>query len=121
MNADKHFQKGERFERSQMKLDPVEDSEVVIEGCYMAAHNYLLAGAGWRGFTHPQSHAHSENAGLLSRQVKAPPEIQKAWNRLDAMRPGSVYGSRSGGMEGAEARANLKIIKDWPEEARPRP
>ncbi|GEM_PF-3300629 len=45
MNADKHFQKGERFERSQMKLDPVEDSEVVIEGCYMAAHDYLLAGA----------------------------------------------------------------------------
>lgn len=121
MKADKHFQKGERFERSQMKLDPVEDSEAVIESCYMAAHNYLLAGAEWRGFTHPQSHAHSENAGLLNREVKAPQEVQDAWVLLDKMRPGHIYGSRSGGTEGAEARKAFKTIKDWAEEARPHP
>jgi hypothetical protein len=85
----------------------------------MAAHHLLLAGAEWRGFAHAQSHAHKDNAGLLSRQVKAPLEVQKAWNRLDAMRPGSIYGTRSSGTEGAEARADVKIIKDWAEEARP--
>lgn len=121
MNAAKHYQKGLRFDRSQLKLDPIEDSEALVESCYMAAHHFLLAGAEWRGFAHAQSHAHKDNAGLLSRQAKAPQAVQDAWSLLDNMRPGSIYGARSGGAEGPEAQKALKTIKDWAEEARPHP
>ncbi len=119
MNAEKHYQKGLRFERSQLKLDPIEDSEALVESCYMAAHHFLLAGTEWRGFAHAQSHAHKDNAGLPGRQVKAPLEVQRAWSLLDNMRPGSIYGARSGGVEGPEARKALQTIKDWTEEAHP--
>lgn len=121
MKADKHFQKGERFERSQLKLDPAEDAEVLIESCYMAAHHYLLAGLEWRGIAHPQSHAHKDNAGLLSRHAKAPLEVQDAWKLLDDMRPGSIYGTHGDAASAIQARTALKTVRDWTEVAKPHP
>ncbi len=45
MNAESHFQKAQRLERGQQQLNPKDYGELVIEGCYMAAHHYIEAGA----------------------------------------------------------------------------
>ncbi len=118
MKAEKHFQKGERFEQAQARLDPAPDWESIIEICYMAAHHYLIAGVDWRTGTHPSTHAHSANANLL-KQLGAPGEVQKAWDDLDVLRSGGVYGARTNGVASAQARSCLAIIKVWVEAARP--
>lgn len=61
MKAGDHYQKGLRLEEGQHQLDVVTAVELVIEGCYMAAHHYIEAGAEWLGVPHPQSHAHKDN------------------------------------------------------------
>jgi hypothetical protein len=119
MKAEKHFEVGGNLEADQSVLNPAANWRLIVEGCYMAAHHYILAGAEWRGIAHPQSHGHAANAGIL-RQAGAPPEIGDAWHKLDYdLRPGQVYGRQPDGEASEEARAALKVIKDWAEEARP--
>ena len=45
VKAEAHYAKGERLEATQAKLDPATDWESIVEGCYMSAHNFVLAGA----------------------------------------------------------------------------
>ncbi len=118
MNAEKYFQKAQRLEQGQSQLDPVHYGELVIEGCYMAAHPYIEAGAEWRGIPHPQAHAHKDNTRLL-KQARAPDAIQDAWRTLETLRPGGIYGKEPDKSAGATAQAALQIIKDWAEGARP--
>lgn len=118
MDPEKHFQKAQRFEATQAKLDPATDWETILDGCFLAAHHYLMAGFDWHGQPHPSTHAHSANPRLL-RQVGAPDEVKKAWEDLDRMRSGGVYGGRSNGVASAEARAALNFIKAWVQAARP--
>ena len=44
MKPEAHFDKGKRLAAAQVKLDPATDWETIVEGCYMAAHNFVLAG-----------------------------------------------------------------------------
>ncbi len=118
MKAEKHFQKGSRFERTQAKLELEEDWETIIEACYMAAHHYIEAGSEWLGVTHPQAHAHRDNIALL-KQASAPSEVQDAWRNLELLRPGSIYGSHISGTGSSEARDALKTIKEWVETVHP--
>jgi hypothetical protein len=120
MKAEDHFQKATRIEEGQSQLDPGLYGELIIEGCYMAAHHYIEAGAEWLGVPHPQSHAHKDNIRLL-RQAKAPQAVIDAWNDLDVLRPGGIYGKRPDLTAGPQARTDLKIVKDWVETTRPRP
>lgn len=120
MNAEKHFQKAQRLEQGQNQLDPVHHGELVIEGCYMAAHHYIEAGAEWRGVAHPQAHAHKDNTRLL-KQANAPDSIQDAWRTLETLRPSGIYGKEPDESAGATAQASLQVIKGWTEEARPHP
>jgi hypothetical protein len=120
MNAEKHFQKGARFERTQAKLELADDWETIIEACYMASHHYIEAGAEWLGVPHPQAHAHRDNISLL-KNANAPSEVQDSWRNLELLRPGSIYGSRTSGTGSTEARDALKLIKEWAEKARPSP
>jgi predicted nucleotidyltransferase len=41
MKAEDHFQKALRLDEAQSQLDPAHYSELIIEGCYMAAHHYI--------------------------------------------------------------------------------
>jgi hypothetical protein len=121
MKADTHFEVGGNLDADQSVLDPAKNWRLIVEGCYMAAHHYLLAGAEWRGVSHPQNHAHAANAGIL-RKAGAPAEVQNAWQHLDYdLRPGRVYGRQLNGTASAEARDALKLIKDWAAAARPSP
>ena len=67
MKAEAHYQKGQRIAAAQAKLDPATDWESIVEECYMAAHNFVLAGAEWLGVAHQQSHIHRQNIGLVQR------------------------------------------------------
>jgi hypothetical protein len=116
VNADRHFDKGESFERQQAKLDDVSDVELIIAGCYFAAHHFICAGADWHGQPHPQTHSHGSNAGLLRRSA-APNEVELAWGTLERLRAGSVYGGKPG--SSSEARAKLAVLKAWVEAGRP--
>lgn len=107
-----HYAKGERLAAAQAKLDPATDWESIVEGCYMSAHNFVLAGAEWSGISHSQSHMHKENVRLL-KQANAPQPVREAWNSLDIARAGNVYGARTNGVASAEARAHLQTIWDW--------
>ncbi len=120
MNAEKHFQKGTRFERTQAKLELADDWETIIEACYMASHHYIEAGTEWHGVAHPQAHAHRDNISLL-KKANAPSEVQDAWRNLELLRPGSIYGSHTTGTGSSEAREALKLIKEWVEKVRPSP
>jgi hypothetical protein len=120
MKAEDHFQKAQRLEKGQHQLDPVHYGELVIEGCYMAAHHYIEAGTEWRGVSHPQAHAHKDNVRLL-KQANAPNTVQDAWRTLETLRPSGIYGKEPDELAGAKAQAALQVIKDWAEEARPHP
>jgi hypothetical protein len=118
MDAEKHVQKAQRFEATQAKLDPATDWETILEDCFLAAHHYLMAGLDWRGQPHPSTHAHSTNPRLL-RQASAPEPVFQAWQQLDRMRSGSIYGGKSNGVASAQARDFLKTIREWAVSARP--
>jgi hypothetical protein len=100
MKAEAHYQKGQRLAATQAKLDPATDWESIIEGCYMAAHNYVLAGAEWLGQAHQQSHKHQQNPRLLT-QAAAPKAVRDAWESLDILRAGNVYGGHTNGAASA--------------------
>lgn len=104
--------KGERLAAAQIKLDPATDWESIVEGCYMSAHNFVLAGAEWSGTSHSQSLMHKENVRLL-KQANAPQPVQDAWDKLEILRAGNIYGSRTNGVASAQAREYLRIIRDW--------
>ncbi len=57
MKADVHYDKAEKIATSQSTLNPVTDTESIVELCYMSAHHYILAGTEWAGTAHFQSHA----------------------------------------------------------------
>ena len=120
MKAEDHFQKAVRLDESQNQLDPVTAGELVIEGCYMAAHHHIEASAEWLGGAHAQSHAHKDNVRLL-RVSKAPKAVSDAWNNLEVLRPGGIYGKQPDRDAGIKARAELKTIRDWAEAAQPHP
>jgi hypothetical protein len=118
MKAEAHFQKGKRMATAQAKLDPATDWESIVEGCYMAAHNFVLAGAEWLGQAHQQSHVHRQNVGLLQRSG-APQPVRTAWDRLEVLRAGNVYGGHTNGTASAEARDRLQVIQGWATALRP--
>lgn len=120
MKAEDHFQKGLRLEEAQAQVDAITGVELIIEGCYMAAHHYIEAGTEWLGVPHPQSHAHKDNIRLL-RQAKAPQTVIDAWNVLDVLRPGGIYGKQPDRDAGTKAQDALRIIKDWTEGTQPHP
>jgi len=70
------------------------------------------------GASHSQSHMHKFNARLL-KQVGAPQPVQSAWDDLEILRAGNVYGSRTNGIVSAQARSLLKIVEDWASALRP--
>ena len=112
MKAEAHYDKGRRIAATQAKLDPAADWETIVECCYMSAHHLLLAGTEWTGTAHPQSHAHRENVRLL-KQAGAPQTVRDAWDKLEILRAGNVYGARTNGAASADARRHQETISDW--------
>jgi hypothetical protein len=112
MKADVHFDKGERFEGAQAKPAPATDWELIMEGCYLAAFQFSLAGTEWRGVRHSDNHPHAETLGLLTR-AGAQPEVLAAWSGLETARSGRVYGKQPDGAQSGLARTRLQTIKDW--------
>lgn len=118
MKADAHLAKGERLAATQAQLDPATSWEGIVELCYMSAHHLILAGSEWAGTAHAQSHAHRENVRLF-KQAAAPSEVAEAWDHLETLRAGNVYGAKTNGTASSQARAYLQIIADWAHSLRP--
>jgi hypothetical protein len=118
MKADAHYDKAERLTEAQARLDAGRDWELIVEGCYMSAHNFVLAGTEWPGVAHSQGHMHKENVRLL-KQAAAPSEVQDAWNQLEVLRAGNVYGARTNGTASSSARAHLQKLTQWATSVRP--
>ncbi len=112
MKADAHYDKAERLADAQTRLDPAQDWELIVEGCYMSAHHFVLAGAEWAGASHSQGHMHKDNVRLL-KQAGASQPVQDAWNQLEILRAGSVYGARANGTASARARDGLRAVREW--------
>jgi hypothetical protein len=62
----------------------------------------VLAGVEWMGANHSQSHMHKLNVHLLN-QVGAPQTVRDAWEKLEVLRVGNVYGARTNGTASAQA------------------
>src|SRR5690349_14099768 len=90
VKAERHFAKGEAFERQQAKLDETTDVETIVESGILAAHHFICAGADWHGQAHPSTHSHGRNPALL-KSSGAPSGVELAWGALERLRGGSVY------------------------------
>ena len=118
MNAERHFEKAEGFDRSQGKLDAADDAELIVEGCYFSAHHLIVAGTEWRGVPHSQSHPHGQNLALL-KHASAPMDVLNAWSTLERLRSGSVYGGKTSGTTSGDARRALAAIRGWTTAGKP--
>jgi hypothetical protein len=78
----------------------------------MSAHHYILAGTEWVGVTHFQGHAHRDNPRLM-KQAQTPQDVVHAWEELEILRSGYIYGAKSDVSAGNQARDHLKTITDW--------
>ncbi|HEX6123311.1 MAG TPA: hypothetical protein VFY89_09120 [Ktedonobacterales bacterium] len=103
---------------TQAKLAPATDWEIVVESCYMAAHNFIVAGAEWTGVPHPQSHKHAANVSLLQRAA-APQDVREAWDQLEVLRAGNIYGGHTDPAAADEARQYLATIQRWASAKKP--
>lgn len=72
----------------------------------------------WRP-TSPEPRAQGQYR-LLS-QAKALSVVSDAWNVLEVLRPGGIYGKQPDRDAGIKAQEALKVIKDWAEGVRPHP
>lgn len=81
MKAEDHLQKGQRLEEAQQQLDVTTAVELMIEGCYMAAHHFIEAGAEWLGFHIPKATRTRTTSGYSDKQKR---------RRLSSM-PGMIW------------------------------
>ena len=101
-------------------LGPTTDWELVIEGRYYAAFQFILAGTAWRGVHHSDNHPHAEATKLLT-QASAPQDIRTAWSAVESVRSGRVYGKQVDNGETERSRERIRQIKAWALLARPVP
>ena len=92
-----HVAKAQRIEASLRKLDPVDDPEMIIETCMLAATHYFNAALHAEGITHPlMDHAHTFRPPLDGYIQKPSADLQAAMEPLkyiEQLRPGHCRGT----------------------------
>lgn len=119
MKALDHYNKGERLDQQQASLDTAMYSETIVSICHGAAHHFICAGLEWTGVNHERhGHVHSKHPALL-KQTAAPAEVRSAWDDLERLRTRAFYGTGANGTTVADARDDLKTIKEWAQRGQP--
>ena len=92
-----HVAKAQRIEASLRKFDPVDDPEMIIETCMLAATHYFNAALHAEGITHPlMDHAHTFRPPLDGYIQKPSADLQAAMEPLkyiEQLRPGHCRGT----------------------------
>lgn len=111
MKPEGHLLKAKREEKSTEKLDPEEDSELVIEGLYGAAHHYIAYALQNKYGSHSDKHSQD----FLVLKEYGLEDVRSRFETLDSLRTGDFYGGRANGERVAKARKLLAEIKAWAE------
>lgn len=90
-------------------MDPEDDSELIIEGLYGAAHHYVAYGLQMKHGTHSDKHAQD----FLALKEYGHEDVRSKFETLDSLRTGDFYGGRTNGERVAKARKLLAEIKAW--------
>lgn len=106
-----HLLKAKREEKSTEKLDPEEDSELIIEGLYGAAHHYIAYALQTKHGAHSDKHSQD----FLVLKEYGLEDIRSKFETLDGIRTGDFYGGRTDGERVSRARKLLAEIKAWAE------
>lgn len=109
MKAEGHLNKAKREEKSTRKLDPEEDSELIVEGLYGAAHHYIAYVLELKHGEH--SDKHDRDFLLLKKYGYY--DIRSKFETLDSLRAGDFYGGRTDGERVEKAKLLLSEIKAW--------
>jgi hypothetical protein len=109
MKVEGHLKKAKKIEESAEKLNPEEDSELIIEGLYGAAHHYIAYGLQVKHSEHADKH--TQDPVLLKRYGYD--EIRAKFEALDSLRTGDFYGGRANGERVRKAKELLAEIKTW--------
>lgn len=81
-----HVAKAQRIEASLRKLDPVDDPEMIIETCMLAATHYFNAALHVEGITHQlMDHAHTFRPPLDGYIKKPSANLQAAMEPLKSI------------------------------------
>lgn len=111
MKLEGHILKAKREEKSTEKLDSEEDSELIIEGLYGAAHHYIAYALQKKYDSHSDKHSQD----FLVLKEHGLEEVRAKFESLDSLRTGDFYGGRTNGERVAKARKLLAEIKAWAE------
>ncbi len=103
MNKEKHLEKARRIEETIRKLDPEFEWELIVEGAYGAAINYIAYIVETKGGEHKDTHKGLPRF-LDERGYK---ELAALFRQLELHRQGEWYGSRG---DGGASRAVLDIL-----------
>lgn len=109
MRAEGHLEKARREEKSTRKLDPEEDSELIVEGLYGAAHHYIAYALEQKRGEHSDKHGRD----FLLLKKHGYDDIRSKFETLDSLRAGDFYGGRTNGERVKKARLLLSEIKAW--------
>lgn len=109
MRAYGHLEKARREEKSTQKLDPAEDSELIVEGLYGAAHHYIAYALEQKHGEHSDKH----DRDFLLLKKYGYEDVRSKFETLDSLRVGDFYGGRTDGERVAKARHLLSEIKTW--------
>lgn len=109
MKAEGHLEKAKKIESTTEKLNPEEDSELIIEGLYGAAHHYIAYALQVKHSEHTDKHA--QDPVFLKKYGHD--EIRTKFEVLDSLRTGDFYGGRTNGERVRKAKELLTQIKAW--------
>jgi len=104
-----HLEKAKRLENGAKKLDINDDSELIIESVYCAAHDYIAYGLESKYKEH--SDKHNDDFKFLRKHNDF--EIFAFFQTLEGLRVGDFYGTKKNGERVKEALLLLEKIKRW--------
>lgn len=105
MNPEKHREKAERIEATIRNLDPEFEWELIVEGAYGAALNYIAY------ITETRVRVHRDTHKGLPRflEEKGFPELAILFRKLELHRQGEWYGGKG---NGEASKTVLGILDD---------
>lgn len=115
MKVEHHLKKIEQITGSLAKLEPHQDSELVIEGCLLIAAHCINATMHRLGNLSPDMDIkHNKLFGFLKREKSPADEsdnVASLFLTIENLRPSHVYGRGENGNSAETARVCLEKIK----------
>lgn len=108
MKPESHIEKAQRIEHSTHLLDKEEDWELIVEGLYGAAMNYIAAFCEKKFKEHQDTHK-----GLIAYLKKhGEYELASLFQELEEIRIGRWYGGKRNGESAGKAKEVIEEIKE---------